>query len=266
MGYSQDLFLTSLLSVFTLNLPTCVCTHRSHVNSGQHYTATGMSGSALVTNKDILIMYSTSPSIRNSTHPNNTLSNATEFNPLFVRLVPPRNESLLTLGYLVDKTLTPRNHFWKSISGALLYAIDDVNNQRIVPGYNLTYVFRNTRGETNQTLYEMSHLWRDGVVGFIGPDMCTVEGQLVAAWNLPMISHDVQWAQIFKSIFPFRERKTTLLLTGPTEGSPMDAGLSETAAWLTHPQERLKYVEQVRIQCYVSCCQIRPIPEIKVID
>lgn len=115
-----------------------------------------------------------------------------ETNPFFAKHVAQRNSSILTLGYLVQKTHINKQgeHHWKTLSGALLYAVDVINEKRIIPGFNVSYVFRDTFGSTNQSLYEMSKLWRDGIVGFIGPSaVCTDEAMLAAAWNLPILSH-----------------------------------------------------------------------------
>ena len=110
----------------------------------------------------------------------------------FLEPVPSRDNSTLTLGYLVVDRQGQHVAFrgWKVVSGALSYAIEKINNEGIVPGYNLTYVIRDIRGLTNDSLMEMSKLWRDGVVGFIGPaNTCKNEALLAAAWNLPILSH-----------------------------------------------------------------------------
>ncbi|GFR93333.1 guanylate cyclase [Elysia marginata] len=110
----------------------------------------------------------------------------------FSEPVPPWDNSTLTLGYLVVDRSRAYVAFrgWKVVSGALSYAIEKINKESIIPGYNLTYVIRDIRGLTNDSLLEMSKLWRDGVVGFIGPvNTCKNEALLAAAWNLPMLSH-----------------------------------------------------------------------------
>ena len=118
--------------------------------------------------------------------------NGGEPHTAFAEPVPPRDNSTLTLGYLVVDRGRAYVAFrgWKVVSGALSYAIEKINSEGIVPGYNLTYVIRDIRGLTNDSLMEMSRLWRDGVVGFIGPaNTCKNEALLAAAWNLPILSH-----------------------------------------------------------------------------
>ncbi|CAG5129753.1 unnamed protein product, partial [Candidula unifasciata] len=115
-----------------------------------------------------------------------------EPHPAFSIPVPPVNQSTLTLGYLVEDRA---RHFtgsrdWKLVSGALSYAVSTINEQKIIPGFNLTYVMRDTRMQTNDSLMAMSNLWRDGVVGFIGSaTSCQNEAMLAGAWNLPILSH-----------------------------------------------------------------------------
>lgn len=115
-----------------------------------------------------------------------------EPHPSFFIPVPPRNTSTLTLGYLVEhqarKYSIPRD--WKQVSGALSYAVHTINKEGVLPGYNLTYVIRDTHMQTNDSLMAMSILWRDGVVGFIASaSSCPNEAMLAGAWNLPILSH-----------------------------------------------------------------------------
>lgn len=117
---------------------------------------------------------------------------AADLHPSFSARVPPINNSTLTLGYLVgDRSkVHASSQDWKLVSGALAYAVHEINQDGIVPGYNLTFVVRNTHMQTNDSLLAMSNLWRDGVVGFIGSAAsCQSEAMLAGAWNLPILAH-----------------------------------------------------------------------------
>ncbi|GFN79876.1 guanylate cyclase [Plakobranchus ocellatus] len=136
--------------------------------------------------------------LKGSSYLFDSFSDSGEPHSSFSEPVSLRDNSTLTLGYLVVDRQRAFVAFrgWKVVSGALSYAIEKINSERIVPGYNFTYVIRDIRGLTNDSLMEMSRLWRDGVVGFIGPaNTCKNEALLAAAWNLPILSH-VSYSQI----------------------------------------------------------------------
>lgn len=99
----------------------------------------------------------------------------------------------LTIGYLpIDKTydgyhLVERQY--RVISGALTYAIDVINQQRLIPGYEVGFVWNDTHGTIPGGLQAITDQWREGVDMFLGPEeTCNYEGRVAAAWNLPMLS------------------------------------------------------------------------------
>ena len=99
----------------------------------------------------------------------------------------------LTIGYLpIDKTfhgyqLVERQY--RVISGALTYAIDVINKKRLIPGYEVGFVWNDTHGTISGGLQAITDQWRMGVDMFLGPEeTCNYEGRVAAAWNLPMLS------------------------------------------------------------------------------
>ncbi|XP_070186172.1 guanylate cyclase 32E-like [Littorina saxatilis] len=100
----------------------------------------------------------------------------------------------LVIGYLpiedtcFDTILVLRQ--FRVISGALTYAIEDINKNRVIPGYELHFVWNDTHGSIAGNLRVITDMWRRGVDVFLGPEeTCNHEGRVAAAWNLPMLSY-----------------------------------------------------------------------------
>ncbi|PIK45496.1 putative speract receptor [Apostichopus japonicus] len=110
----------------------------------------------------------------------------------------PNEDGTIELGYLVafenkDESAdsTAYDLIGRVISGAMTLAIDTINNDSsLLPGYHLMFHFWNTRSEEDDVLRGVTNLWKEGVDGFIGPDVtCTIGARLAHAWNLPMIAY-----------------------------------------------------------------------------
>ncbi|XP_076454270.1 guanylate cyclase 32E-like [Babylonia areolata] len=108
----------------------------------------------------------------------------------------PRPDLLpLTIGYLpIDKTYPSHGYQvverqYRVISGALTYAMEVLNRERVIPGYRVGFVWNDTHGTIPGGLQAITDQWRRGVDMFLGPEeTCNYEGRLAAAWNLPMLS------------------------------------------------------------------------------
>ncbi|KRY10483.1 Guanylate cyclase 32E [Trichinella patagoniensis] len=100
------------------------------------------------------------------------------------------------------------------ISGALKYAIEIVNaNPDILPGYQLDFIFADTRGLTKQSVKATMELWQKGVIAFIGPeDSCQTEAMMAASQNLPMISY-----KCFDHAVSDKSKYSTFARTVPAE-------------------------------------------------
>ncbi|KAK8784154.1 hypothetical protein V5799_009484 [Amblyomma americanum] len=76
------------------------------------------------------------------------------------------------------------------VSGAMTYAVDMVNKERRIPGYEMRMLYRDTRGEMLQGTRSVLECWRNGAIAFFGPeDSCYVEAAVASSLNLPMISY-----------------------------------------------------------------------------
>lgn len=79
-----------------------------------------------------------------------------------------------------------------SISGAILYAVNYINNERpeLLNGRQLKLIYNDTAGIAINATAAVIWQWRYGAVAFIGPeDTCEVEATIASALNLPMISY-----------------------------------------------------------------------------
>ncbi|GFX43838.1 receptor-type guanylate cyclase Gyc76C [Trichonephila clavipes] len=98
----------------------------------------------------------------------------------------------LTVGYLANIFgYHGKNRQGHIISGAMTYAVKQVNEQRILPeNHTLQFIFEDTKGETLEGTNAVINMWRKGVIAFFGPEnSCEVEATVSASLNLPMISY-----------------------------------------------------------------------------
>ncbi|GBM05128.1 Receptor-type guanylate cyclase Gyc76C [Araneus ventricosus] len=98
----------------------------------------------------------------------------------------------LTVGYLANiYGYHGKNRQGHIISGAMTYAVQQVNDQHVLPeNYTLEFIFEDTKGETLQGTNAVINMWRRGVIAFFGPEnSCEVEATVSASLNLPMISY-----------------------------------------------------------------------------
>lgn len=108
-------------------------------------------------------------------------------------LCPDEGNRTIKLGYLASfgETRQTVERIGRVISGALILAIDTINNDTsLLPDHQLTFQFEDTHGNEDDALRGVTKLWKEGVDGFIGPDItCTIEARLADVWNLPMITY-----------------------------------------------------------------------------
>ncbi|KFM64963.1 hypothetical protein X975_05307, partial [Stegodyphus mimosarum] len=90
----------------------------------------------------------------------------------------------LTVGYLAN--IHGKQRQGHIISGAMTYAIKNVNEQHVLPqNYSLKFVYQDTKGETLSGTNAVINMWRDGIIAFFGPEnSCEVEATVSASLNL----------------------------------------------------------------------------------
>jgi len=105
---------------------------------------------------------------------------------------PPREKTKVVLGYLAAVTGGLTNRQGRAISGALTYALQQVNNcSSLLPDVELDFIYNDTQGlalKSNGILVD--HICND-IAAFIGPEgpSCNVEAMLAASKNRAMISY-----------------------------------------------------------------------------
>lgn len=111
---------------------------------------------------------------------------------------PPRK--VLLVGYLSN--VAGKDNVRRQglvVSGAMSYAVSEVNRLNMIPGHNLTMLYNDTRGEMLQGTKAVVEGWKKGVVAFFGPeDSCYVEASVASSLNLPMISYKCSDATVEK--------------------------------------------------------------------
>ncbi|GIY02056.1 receptor-type guanylate cyclase Gyc76C [Caerostris darwini] len=121
--------------------------------------------------------------------------------------VPATN---LTVGYLANiHGIHGKNRQGHIISGAMTYAVKQVNDQHILPdNYTLEFIYEDTKGETLEGTNAVINMWRNNVIAFFGPEnSCEVEATVSASLNLPMVSY-------VSTIFIFSHNSVTLYNLG----------------------------------------------------
>ena len=105
--------------------------------------------------------------------------------------VTGRKPGNLTLGYLPALKGDAQYLQGFVISGAISYAIDQINNDSyLLPNHHLNLIWADTHADSFHGTRELTQLWKDGAVAFFGPeDECEKEAFVAAAWDLPMISY-----------------------------------------------------------------------------
>ncbi|XP_067672620.1 speract receptor-like isoform X2 [Haliotis asinina] len=113
-----------------------------------------------------------------------------------VGILPVNAKNIIKIGYLTGSE-PPQDSFvlykrpGSFISGALTYAIEEVNNDSsILPNYTLDYVIAETHGNERKSIEETVLLREKNISVYLGPqETCVHEGRIAAAFNLPMISY-----------------------------------------------------------------------------
>lgn len=93
--------------------------------------------------------------------------------------------------------LIPWNGSWPAgprLASAIIVAIEKVRDLNLLPGYNLTYIWKDSFCQIGPSLRALSDLrvLKPSIDVFIGPACsmgCTSCGFLAAHWDLPMISY-----------------------------------------------------------------------------
>lgn len=97
----------------------------------------------------------------------------------------------LTVGYLTAVKGTNKDRQGLAISGALTYALDEVNQDKnLLSDVYLELRWNDTRGDTVATTRAIVDMLCDGVKVFFGPeDSCYVEAIVAQSKDVPMISY-----------------------------------------------------------------------------
>jgi hypothetical protein len=97
----------------------------------------------------------------------------------------------LTIGYLPTILGEHRDKQGLSISGAITYALKQIEKRGILPdGVSLVLQFNDTRSDLLLTTKALTEMMCKDVVAVFGPEnTCNVEATISSAWNRMMISH-----------------------------------------------------------------------------
>ncbi|XP_030761809.1 receptor-type guanylate cyclase Gyc76C-like isoform X2 [Sitophilus oryzae] len=104
---------------------------------------------------------------------------------------PPAENVKLVLGYLTAVKGELKERQGLAISGAILMAVEEINNDPdILPNITLELKWNDTRGDTVVATRAMTDMICEGVSAFFGPEgSCYVEAIVSQARNIPMISY-----------------------------------------------------------------------------
>ena len=110
---------------------------------------------------------------------------------LLALLVGPASGVNLNIGYLPTILGEHRDKQGLSISGAITYALEQIQNKSILPdGVSLALQFNDTRSDLLLTTKALTEMMCKDVVAVFGPEnTCNVEATISSAWNRMMISH-----------------------------------------------------------------------------
>ena len=111
---------------------------------------------------------------------------------LLALLIGPVSPAVnLTIGYLPTILGEHRDKQGLSISGAITYALKQIEERRILPdGVSLVLQFNDTRSDLLLTTKALTEMMCRDVVAVFGPEnTCNVEATISSAWNRMMISH-----------------------------------------------------------------------------
>lgn len=103
-------------------------------------------------------------------------------------------ENVIKIGYITGSDKLPGNFYRRpgqQISGALTYALDQINNQsNVLPNHTLDFIIAETYGLENYSIRVTVELINRNISVYIGPqETCIHEAKIAAAFNIPMISY-----------------------------------------------------------------------------
>ncbi|XP_076366164.1 receptor-type guanylate cyclase Gyc76C-like isoform X2 [Tachypleus tridentatus] len=112
---------------------------------------------------------------------------------IFVMLALPTSviQENFTVGYLANfRGYNNPNRQGLVISGAISYALQKINRDKLLGNNTLHLIYNDTLGEVLTGTKAVLQQWNRGVIAFFGPeDSCDKEAAVAAAVNLPMISY-----------------------------------------------------------------------------
>lgn len=109
------------------------------------------------------------------------------------------NRTLVELGYLTAVKGAMHNRQGRAISGALSYAIEQINNcSCLLPDVELKLLYNDTEGKENKSTEALVDLICNDIAAFIGPEgpNCHTEAMVAGSKNRAMISYRCTDAQI----------------------------------------------------------------------
>lgn len=106
----------------------------------------------------------------------------------------------LTVGYLPAVKGVLKDKQGLSISGAILLALEEINNDTtILPNVHLNLRWNDTRGDTVVSTRAITEMICDGVSTIFGPEgTCHTEAIVTQSRNIPMMSY-VSCCQLFSN-------------------------------------------------------------------
>ena len=100
--------------------------------------------------------------------------------------------TVVDLGYLTAATGELHNRQGRAISGAITYAIEQINNcSGILPDVELKFHYYDTKGEEDRSTEAVVDLICNDTAAFIGPEgsSCHTEAMVASSKNRTMISY-----------------------------------------------------------------------------
>ena len=106
--------------------------------------------------------------------------------------ISPHCRTVVDLGYLTAATGELHNRQGRAISGAITYAIEQINNcSGILPEVELKFHYYDTKGEEGRSTEAVVDLICNDTAAFIGPEgsSCHTEAMVASSKNRTMISY-----------------------------------------------------------------------------
>ncbi|KAI9555200.1 hypothetical protein GHT06_017715 [Daphnia sinensis] len=159
----------------------------------------------------------------------------------------------LTIGYLPTIMGEHRDKQGLSISGAITYALKQIEERHILPeGVSLVLQFNDTRSDLLLTTKALTEMMCRDVVAVFGPEnTCSVEATIASAWNRLMISH------VTKSIVALLEHYDWKKFSIVAENSPRWQTVADSLEVRVTANNSMKINHRLKFEDMNRCCANR---------